>query len=383
MGWRANRLSSAITVIALTLSFGVSLALFTSTFDAQKTTDQHYVIGSDVRVTPATGVTQDPGLEQRLLVPGATAVTGVMQDGQALIGSERQVVYGIDVPSFAKTAFLPDSFVQGGSGQDLLAKLESTPNGVVVSAEAATNLGLVVGDPLLVRVSTASGGYTDDALQVVGTFTIFPTSAQNSDFVMNRSLMAQTRNTIVNDFYLVHADGTTEGAASVAAKIKAVFSATAPARVDDLTTALTADQSTLTNLNLSGLSRIDWIFTLVIAFAGFGIFLLAAIGERAKEFSTMRAVGASPGQLRRLLVIEGGGIMLFGMLLSLPIGFVIARVLVTLLTSIFLTPVGGLSVSLTPLVLLIGASAAGLAVALALASLVLPRISLGTVLREE
>jgi putative ABC transport system permease protein len=383
MGWRANRLSSAITVIALTLSFGVSLALFTSTFDTQKATDQHYVIGSDVRVTPATGVTQDPGLEQRLLVPGATAVTGVMQDTQALIGSERQVVYGIDAPSFAKTAFLPDSFVQEGSAQDLLAKLQSTPNGVVVSVEAATNLGLVVGDPLLVRVSTVSGGYNDDALVVVGTFTIFPTSAQNSDFVINRSLMAQTRNTTVNDFYLVRADGTAAGAASVAAKIKAGFSSASPARVDDLTTALTADQSTLTNLNLNGLSRIDWIFTLVIAFAGFGIFLLAAIGERAKEFSTMRAVGASPGQLRRLLVIEGGGIMLFGVLLSLPIGFVIARVLVTLLTSIFLTPVGGLSVSLAPLLLLIGASATGLAVALALASLVLPRISLGTVLREE
>jgi len=383
MGWRANRLSSAITIIALTLSFGVSLALFTSTFDAQKVAGRHYVIGSDVRITPALGVTQDPNLEQRLLAPGATSVTGVMRDGQALIGSEHQVIYGIDVPSFEKTAFLPDSFVEGGSANDLLAKLQSTPNGVIVSREAATTLGLVVGDPLLARLSTAGGGYNDVRLQVVGAFTFFPTSSQDSDFVMNRSLMAQTRGATPNGVYLVRADGTDAGAASVAAEIKAGFSSASPARVEDLTTALTADQSTLTSLNMSGLSRIDRIFTLVIAFAGFGIFLLASIAERAKEFSTMRAVGASPGQLRRLVVIEGGSIMLFGVLLSLPIGFVIARVLVTLLTSIFLTPVGGLFVSLAPLLLLIAVSAAGLTVALGLALQVLPRISLGTVLREE
>lgn len=383
MGWRANRLSSAITVIALTLSFGVSLALFTSTYAAEKQTDVHYVVGSDVRVTPALGSAQDPAIEQKLRVPGARSVTGVTRDTKALIGSEHQTVYGIDVLTFSATAFLPNSFVQGGDASGMLTKLKDTPNGVIVNQDAATKFNILVGDPVLARLSTAAGGYADVKLQAVGIMRFFPTSSQDSDFIMNRALMAQTRGTTASDFYLVRADGTEAGAAAVSAEIKPLFGATSPARIEDLKTALKVDESSLTSLNLGGLGTIERIFTLVIAFAGFGIFLLAAIAERAKEYSTMRAVGAAPGQLRRLLLVEGGSIMLFGVLLSVPAGFLIASVLITLLTSIFLLPVGGLSVSVGSLLLLIGVSAAALAVALGLASQALSRLSLGTALREE
>ena len=383
MGWRVNRLSSAITVIALTMSFGVSLALFTSTYAAEKQTDVHYVVGSDVRVTPALGSAQDPAIEKKLLVPGARSVTGVTRDTKALVGSERQTVYGIDVLMFSATAFLPDSFVQGGDAAGVLTKLKDTPNGVIMNRDAATKFNILVGDPVLVRLSTAAGGYADVRLQAVGIIKFFPTSSQDSDFIMNRTLMAQTRGTSASDFYLVRADGTELGAAAVSAEIKPLFGTTSPARIEDLKTVLKVDESSLTSLNLGGLGTIERIFTLVIAFAGFGIFLLAAIAERAKEYSTMRAIGASPGQLRKLLLVEGGSIMLFGVLLSVPAGFLIASVLITLLTSIFLLPVGGLSISIGPLALLVGASAAALAVALGLASRALSRLSLGTALREE
>jgi putative ABC transport system permease protein len=383
MGWRANRLSSAITVIALTLSFGVSLALFTSTYAAEKRTDVHYVVGSDVRVTPALGSTQDPAIEQKLHVPGTQGVTGVTRDTKALIGSESQTVYGIEVLSFSATAFLPDSFVKGGDATSMLTTLKDTPNGVIVNLDAATKFNIVVGDPVLARLSTAAGGYADVRLQAVGILKFFPTSSQDSDFIMNRALMAQSRGTTASDFYLIRANGTEAGASTVSAEVRPLFGTTSPARIEDLTTALKVDESSLTSLNLGGLGTIERIFTLVIAFAGFGVFLLAAIAERAKEYSTMRAIGASPGQLRRLLLVEGGSIMLFGVLLSVPAGFLIASVLITLLTSIFLLPVGGLSVSVGSLVLLIGVSAAALTVALGLASLALSRLSLGTALREE
>ena len=240
-----------------------------------------------------------------------------------------------------------------------------------------------MGAMAMTRLSTAAGGYADVRLQAVGIIKFFPTSSQDSDFIMNRALMAQTRGTTVSDLYLVRANGTEAGAAAVSAEIKPLFGITSPARIEDLKTALKVDESSLTSLNLGGLGTIERIFTLVIAFAGFGIFLLAAIAERAKEYSTMRAIGASPGQLRRLLLVEGGSIMLFGVLLSVPAGFLIASVLITLLTSIFLLPVGGLSVSIGPLALLVGVSAVALAVALGLASLALSRLSLGTALREE
>ncbi|MHB8375498.1 MAG: ABC transporter permease [Dehalococcoidia bacterium] len=383
MGWRANRLTSAISVVALTLSFGVSLALFTSTYNAQKRIDAHYAVGADVRVTPALGVPQPASLQQQLLVPGATGVTSVMRDGSAVVGSERHVVYGINAAKFGSVSYLPDSFLVGASANTMLSKLQATPNGVLVSRDLATTFNILVGDPVLVRLSTGTGTYKDVRLQAVGIFKQFPTSSQDSDLVMNRAFMAQARGTTGADFYLVRADGTQAGATRVANEIKGLFTSTAPAQVQDLTTTLATDQSTLTSLNLSGLGAIEGIFTLVIAFAGFGIFLLSAIAERAKEFSTMRAIGAAPSQLRRLLAIEGGSIMVFGLLLSVPVGFIIARVLITLLTSIFSLPVSGISIAVAPLLTLFAVSAGGLIVALVLAAQALPRLSLGTTLREE
>ncbi|MDE3096756.1 MAG: ABC transporter permease [Chloroflexota bacterium] len=383
MGWRANRLTSAISVVALTLSFGVSLALFTSTYNAQKRMDAHYAVGSDVRVTPALGLAQPAGLRQRLLVPGATGVTAVMRDGSAVVGSERHVVYGINAAKFGSISYLPDSFLVGESATTMLSNLRATPNGVLISRDLANTFSILVGDPVLVRLSTGGGAYKDVRLKAVGIFKQFPTSSQDSDLVMNRAFMAQARGTTAADFYLVRADGTQAGATRVANEIKPLFGSTAPAQVQDLTATLATDQSTLTSLNLSGLGSTERIFTLVIAFAGFGIFLLSAIAERAKEFSTMRAIGAAPSQLRRLLAIEGGSIMVFGLLLSVPVGFIIARVLVTLLTSIFSLPVSGVSVSLSPLLILFAVSAGGLLVALVLTAQALPRLSLGTTLREE
>jgi len=383
MGWRANKLSSAITVIALTLSFGISLGLFTSTYAAEKNIDVQYVVGSDIRVTPALGAAQDPGLEARLLVPGANAVTGVTRDTKALIGSERQTMYGIDPATFEQAAFLPDRFVEGGNAKALMEQMRATPNAVIVNREEAKKFNILVGDPVLTRLSTAAGGYVDVRLQAIGIVKYFPTSSQDSDFIMNRDVMMQSRGTTANDFFLLRADGTEAGASAVSAKIKDSFGATTPARIEDLKTAVKIDESSLTSLNLNGLGTIERTFTLLIAFAGFAIFLLAAIAERTKEYSTMRAVGASPGQLRRLLATEGATVVLFGVLLSVPVGFVVARVLITLLTSIFLIPVGGLSVSLTPLATLFAISVAGLAAALVVASQVLQRLSLGAALREE
>ena len=85
-------------------------------------------------------------------------------------------------------------------------------HGVIMNRDAATKFNILVGDPVLTRLSTAAGGYADVRLQAVGIIKFFPTSSQDSDFIMNRALMAQTRGTTVSDFYLVRANGTEAGA---------------------------------------------------------------------------------------------------------------------------------------------------------------------------
>ena len=114
---RTARIGAATTVIALTLSFGISLALFQQTYTQEKQLDSQYIVGSDIRLTPALNTPQLPDFVTKLQVPGVTGVTAVARDPQALVGSEKNTVYGIDVPSFKNVAYLPDSFFVDGASR--------------------------------------------------------------------------------------------------------------------------------------------------------------------------------------------------------------------------------------------------------------------------
>ena len=186
--WLANRsrvgprqVGAATTVIALTLSFGVSLALFQQTYTSEKRLDAQYVVGADMRVTPALNTPQIPAFAAQLMVPGTAGVTAVARDIQALVGSEKNTVYGIDVASFRQVAYLPDSFfVDGtaqqtidamtnrttnyapGSAKQVLDALAQTPNGVIISVEQAEKYNIRVGDPVLLRLyNRATKQYAD------------------------------------------------------------------------------------------------------------------------------------------------------------------------------------------------------------------------------
>ena len=190
---RAAHVSAATAVIALTLSFGVSLAIFQQTYSTEKRLDAQYIVGSDIRFTPALNTPQRAEFAEKLLAPGVTGVTAVVRDTQALVGSEKNTVYGIDVPSFQQVAYLPDSFFVDGtaqqtidaianrnsnyapaSAQDVLDALATTPNGVLISVEQAEKYNILVGDPVLLhlynREPTATRMYKPKLSDCLSTF---------------------------------------------------------------------------------------------------------------------------------------------------------------------------------------------------------------------
>ena len=196
---RAARISAAVTIIALTLSFGVSLALFQKTYTNEKQLDAQYIVGSDLRFTSALNTPQNADFAAKLQLSGVVSVTGVARDPLALVGSEKNTVYGIDVASFGKTAYLPNTFfIDGnaqqtidamtnrttnyasGSAKQVLDALANTPNGVIISVEQAEKYNIRLGDPVLLRLYNRSiNQYTDVQTQAVGLFIYFPTSAQD------------------------------------------------------------------------------------------------------------------------------------------------------------------------------------------------------------
>ncbi|MDZ7747910.1 MAG: ABC transporter permease [Halofilum sp. (in: g-proteobacteria)] len=67
---------------------------------------------------------------------------------------------------------------------------------------------------------------------------------------------------------------------------------------------------------------------LLVAFVGVLTALLALQIERRRELAILRATGATPGQVRAQVTLQTGTLGLLAGLLSLPLGLVLAEVLI-------------------------------------------------------
>lgn len=361
---RAVRVGAATTVIALTLSFGVSLALFQRTYIREKQLDSQYIVGADLRFTPALNMAQTADFASKLSErPDVQSVTAVARDTQALVGSEKNTVYGIDVASFRQAAYLPDSFfVDGaspqtiaamrdrtthyapGSAKQVLNALANTPDGVIISVEQAEKYNILVGDPVLLRLyNRNTKQYTEVKTQAVGLFIYFPTSAQDSDFILNRDFMTQSSGNLAMDYFLLKTSGQSDATVNVSNALAAQYKNVMPVRIQNTETVIKTETSSLTSLNLSGLGAMEMIYTVLVTSLGLAIFLLAMVNERQREFGAMRALGANLSHLRRLLFAEAITIGGLSLILGSIVGVALAYLLVMLLGVIFTIPAHGLA----------------------------------------
>ncbi len=360
---RAARISAAIAVIALTLSFGVSLALFQQTYATERRLDTQYLVGADIRFTPALNRPQTPDFARKLQIPGVSGVTAVARDTLALVGWEKNTVYGIDLPSFRQVAYLPDSFFVDGAAQrtinamrdrtndyapetarQVLDALAATPNGVIISVEQAQKYNILVGDPVLIRLyNRVNGQYTDIQAKAVGLFIYFPTSAQDSDFILNRDFMTKRSGNPAMDYFLLKTDGQAATIKGVSDRLTAQYKTTMPVRVLNTETVVKTESSSLASLNLGGLGAMERLYTLLVTSMGLGIFLLAMINERQREFGAMRALGANLGHLRRFLFTEAATIGGLSLVIGAVVGVGLAYMLVMLLGVIFTIPAHALA----------------------------------------
>ncbi len=70
------------------------------------------------------------------------------------------------------------------------------------------------------------------------------------------------------------------------------------------------------------------VLVLIVAFGGIVCALMALQIERSREFAVLRAEGLTPGQLRRLLTLQTGTMGAIAGALSIPLGLVLAVILV-------------------------------------------------------
>jgi putative ABC transport system permease protein len=116
----------------------------------------------------------------------------------------------------------------------------------------------------------------------------------------------------------------------------------------------------------AGLEALRAFAAVLILAAGLSVFiaLYTALEERRYDLAVMRALGASPGRLFGLLLLEGVALAFFGALLGLVLGHVFASVLGIWLEAAQQPPVTGLAFRAEEAGILAVALAVGLVAAL-------------------
>src|SRR5262249_22588566 len=127
-------------------------------------------------------------------------------------------------------------------------------------------------------------------------------------------------------------------------------------QITDVSTTHRASASSLTAVDLAGLTRIELAFAVVIVAASTGLVLLLGFGERRRAFVVARALGARVSQLVSFVWGETIVVVAVGSLAGILLGVGLSTLLVDVLTGVFDPPPAALAVPWSYLGLVAGAA---------------------------
>jgi putative ABC transport system permease protein len=153
--------------------------------------------------------------------------------------------------------------------------------------------------------------------------------------------------------------------------------------VRDIHSQIAATVSSITTVDLAGISRIEEVFVVILAAAAMMLFVVLALGERRQELATMAAVGARLNEMAAFIWSEAALILGAGLALAAVLGWLLSKMLVAMLTHVFDPPPDTLAIPWAFLAGLAGAAALGLLVAMVFATQALKRLPLSSILREQ
>jgi len=168
----------------------------------------------------------------------------------------------------------------------------------------------------------------------------FPTAPKDSFLVANASYVARMTHTNAVGAFLVQTDGTSP--ATVAARVHRQVGTSA--QVTDIVDQRKVVGSNLTAVELSGLTRVELAFALVLAAAASGLALGLGFAERRRTFAIARALGARGRQLGGFVWSESAFVTVGGLFSGALIAVAISEMLVQVLTGVFDPPPDFLSV---------------------------------------
>jgi putative ABC transport system permease protein len=362
LGRQRALVTRGIILVALAFSFATSTAVFNTTYNAQARVDAELTNGADVTVTGATVSAPGSKLAQLKALPGVAAAEP-LQHRFAYVGADLQDMYGIDPAHIGAATNMSNAYFAGGNAQATLAALAKQPDGVLVSEETVKDFQLNPGDLLNLRLqNTKDHQYHVAPFHFVGIVREFPTAPKDSFLVANTRYIAQQTGNDAAEIVLLRA---AHSPADLATKVRALVGPLAGATVTDIGSTQRAISSSLTAIDLRGLTRLELTFAALLVAAATGLVMALGLAERRRIFAILAALGAKNDQLGAFLWSEGLLILLGGGAIGVVLGFGVAQMLVKVLTGVFDPPPEVLAVPWSYLVILSTAAAISTALAVA------------------
>ncbi|MDF2747757.1 MAG: hypothetical protein K0S98_2044, partial [Propionibacteriaceae bacterium] len=382
--------ASAVIMVGLIVALGTSAASFSASYNQAKALDARFLVGSDVRVTPAptSALDHPPQYADQLKVPGIQTVSPVVYGLlNTLLESEKNEDAGnmaaIDPAGFRQVAPLLDSDFVGTTAADAMDALQRRPAGVFLGSELADLLDVEPGDDVQVLFARGTNDQKLSEMKVIGLFDRLPGFPEGVDVLVNIHHQMELIPSTNTTFFLA---GTTDPSDTTldraVAELRNGPASTDALQIDTRATALDKDQSSLAALNIRGLLALDSAYALAMAATAITIFVLGLLLQRRREYVTLRAQGMRIGNLRSLLVTESFCVVVIGAGAGALVGAGMAYFLVTVLQPLFvLRPeivIPGVDIAVLAALVLLVSVVASLA-----ATNLIGRLTPGELLRDE
>jgi putative ABC transport system permease protein len=319
------------------------------------------------------------GLEAKVAsVPGVSGTTAI-DHSYAYVGPDLQDTYGINPATITNGTTLRDSYFLGSSAQQAIGRLAHMRDGILVSKETIADYQLKLGDLLNLRVlDHRNGKFRTVPFHVAGIVQEFPSAPKDSFMVANISYLQSVDHAGGPNVVFAKTADPSRTARAVASATRT--DGTIVNNINDTTRTTT---SSITTVDLRGISQIGEAFTVALAAAAMALFISVTLLERQHEFATMAAVGASLRSIAAFVWSEAALVLVAGLLLAGVLGWLLTMMLVAMLQHVFDPPPDALAVPWAYLAELAGAALVTTTIAVAAIARRLKRLPLGRLLREQ
>ena len=324
---RAHGLRFALTGLSIVLgvAFVAGSLVFTDTINARFTTlftDVYAGIDASVRPAPGDDALPASVLDEVRAVGDVATAAGAVTGTAQLVDAEGQPIGGQGPPTLG-VSWIDEPALNAMRVDDGNGRAPAAADEVAIDVATAEAHDLAIGDTVTVATARGTGAYTIAGLTSFGTednlagatITVFTLPEAQRVFDLEGRL------SIVD---AVAVDGVDQEA----------FAAALDAAIDDVEV-VTGQEQTQDEL-AAVTSGLGFLGSILLAFAGVAVFVggfviqntfRITVAQRVRELALLRALGATGGQVTRLVLLEASALALVGSGLGIGLGIGVAALL--------------------------------------------------------